>query len=683
MSRQPPARRLVTPAGIALLAALLPAAPGVAPALGQGTLSCETCPDTLDFGTIRQGETASRSVTVTNAGTEPLTIGSGYVGSPFRATGWGRTLLPGQSCEMGFSFTPTMLGDFATRANFNDACPKVVLEGSCRRGPICCVFAAEIDFGEVMVGLAAERTFTFTNCGDGLLEGVVPEACGPYAVVEGAGPFSLAKEVRLLVRVRFAPSDIEPYDCILAIGEDCAVPLHGTGGEPGPICSFDPERLEFGEVAVGAYRDLSVVLENAGVLPLQAQFPVACGPEFRVISGAGPIALVPGQSIAATVRFAPQTGGTKGCLLALDGVPCGIACTGNSGPAGAADRIGIFWDEAATITCRDAPPGPVMGYLAILNPSASGVAGWECRLDWQPEGSFVPLFFEPLGDGPLSVGLPPEFQVVLRTPLPSLPVLPIMRMHLFATAPGATLFAIGPLPWGPQHPEPCYADAGDVGSLLPLTPTSGAYDLPVAQLNGCSSYVGVLGGIPTAGLAIDGGGVVVAWRLDPDGLEAGDVCRLLRRVDGGPERLVAELPPLGGTVEFLDPATDVAPGAWLIYVVALVRSGAELGRSPAVVLQHRPPLPERPLLHACRPNPFNPRTTIAFELPRAGWARLEVFDLAGRRCCTLMDEYLAPGRHERIWEGLDAAGMRVPSGTYYVRLAATGGTVMTKATLLK
>ncbi|MFO7654616.1 MAG: FG-GAP-like repeat-containing protein [Candidatus Krumholzibacteriia bacterium] len=69
------------------------------------------------------------------------------------------------------------------------------------------------------------------------------------------------------------------------------------------------------------------------------------------------------------------------------------------------------------------------------------------------------------------------------------------------------------------------------------------------------------------------------------------------------------------------------------------------------------------------PNPFNPATSIIFELPRAGRVDLAVYGLDGRRVRTLLAE--APhgaGRHEVIWDGADDAGRRVASGTYFYRL---------------
>jgi len=74
------------------------------------------------------------------------------------------------------------------------------------------------------------------------------------------------------------------------------------------------------------------------------------------------------------------------------------------------------------------------------------------------------------------------------------------------------------------------------------------------------------------------------------------------------------------------------------------------------------------------PNPFNPRTMVRFDLPRAGRVELAVFDLQGRRVRTLLAGNAAAGPHEVLWQGDDDAGRTLPSGVYLARLRGPGGT---------
>jgi len=89
-------------------------------------------------------------------------------------------------------------------------------------------------------------------------------------------------------------------------------------------------------------------------------------------------------------------------------------------------------------------------------------------------------------------------------------------------------------------------------------------------------------------------------------------------------------------------------------------------------------------LHQNVPNPFNPTTTIAFDLSRAGHVRLEVFDVGGRSVRTLVDAAMPAGRNHRVvWDGLDAAGTRASSGVYLYRLVTDDLTTTRKMIVLK
>jgi len=76
------------------------------------------------------------------------------------------------------------------------------------------------------------------------------------------------------------------------------------------------------------------------------------------------------------------------------------------------------------------------------------------------------------------------------------------------------------------------------------------------------------------------------------------------------------------------------------------------------------------VLHQNSPNPFNPVTTIAFDLPGVRKVKLEVYSLSGRRIATLVNGPLGAGHHEVIWKGQDDSGFEVASGTYFYRLDA-------------
>ncbi len=89
-------------------------------------------------------------------------------------------------------------------------------------------------------------------------------------------------------------------------------------------------------------------------------------------------------------------------------------------------------------------------------------------------------------------------------------------------------------------------------------------------------------------------------------------------------------------------------------------------------------LPTRPTLGANYPNPFNPLTSIPFELPRPGHIKLEIFDAAGRHITTLLDEQRPAGRHLAVFDG-----RRLSSGVYFYRLSAQSYSQTRKMLLVK
>ena len=87
-------------------------------------------------------------------------------------------------------------------------------------------------------------------------------------------------------------------------------------------------------------------------------------------------------------------------------------------------------------------------------------------------------------------------------------------------------------------------------------------------------------------------------------------------------------------------------------------------------------VPNEYKLHSAYPNPFNPSTTIRFDLPEASSVSLTVFDLTGREVAQLVKEYKPAGKYE-----VEFDGKSLSSGMYFARLAA-GEFVQTRKLLL-
>ena len=92
--------------------------------------------------------------------------------------------------------------------------------------------------------------------------------------------------------------------------------------------------------------------------------------------------------------------------------------------------------------------------------------------------------------------------------------------------------------------------------------------------------------------------------------------------------------------------------------------------------------PSRYSLEQNVPNPFNPMTTIYFELPEAARVRLQVFDISGRLVRNLLNgASLGAGRQDVVWNGKNDSGQQVAAGVYFYHMS-TGSFNETKRMVL-
>jgi hypothetical protein len=114
--------------------------------------------------------------------------------------------------------------------------------------------------------------------------------------------------------------------------------------------------------------------------------------------------------------------------------------------------------------------------------------------------------------------------------------------------------------------------------------------------------------------------------------------------------------------------TDVATGSTYFYrLEAVDLDGRSTFFGPVSATTAQTVLRNR--LGASRPNPFGANAAaIAFDLAKRGRTRMTVYDAAGRRVRTIVDEVLDPGSHVRWWDGRDEQGVVTAPGVYFYRL---------------
>ena len=105
----------------------------------------------------------------------------------------------------------------------------------------------------------------------------------------------------------------------------------------------------------------------------------------------------------------------------------------------------------------------------------------------------------------------------------------------------------------------------------------------------------------------------------------------------------------------------------------LFLDGLAFGPAQATTSAAGAAAPPPATLHPAAPNPFNPRTTIRYDLPAAGHVELALFDLRGRLVRQLAAGERQAGAHAVLLDGGDLA-----SGVYLVRLTGPGGLFATQ-----
>jgi hypothetical protein len=106
-------------------------------------------------------------------------------------------------------------------------------------------------------------------------------------------------------------------------------------------------------------------------------------------------------------------------------------------------------------------------------------------------------------------------------------------------------------------------------------------------------------------------------------------------------------------------------GYWLFYATA---SPGSANLSPISVPDPDGLTPGPLKLLGNVPNPFNPATSIRFEIHRPAVVTVQVFSVAGRQLREIPLGRLHAGRHAVSWDGKDDAGRAVGSGVYFARV---------------
>jgi photosystem II stability/assembly factor-like uncharacterized protein len=206
------------------------------------------------------------------------------------------------------------------------------------------------------------------------------------------------------------------------------------------------------------------------------------------------------------------------------------------------------------------------------------------------------------------------------------------------------------------------AEAVDIGGLYLSTDSESPLEWQIPDTD------------PTA-TTIPGGGYLVMWadNLPTEGtLHAG----VLLDAAGGYIGLVQNLndtPTVVDSYTYEAQSPDTAVGRY----PDGTDTWKEMPATPGATNEEFPPvsvvdgLPKTFAVHANYPNPFNPETTIRFDLPERMNVTVQVYNILGELVKTLVDNTQMPaGYHSIRWNGTNQMGMSVASGIYLYHVEA-------------
>jgi len=189
---------------------------------------------------------------------------------------------------------------------------------------------------------------------------------------------------------------------------------------------------------------------------------------------------------------------------------------------------------------------------------------------------------------------------------------------------------------------------------------------------------------------VEDGYVTLIWEntIDPDPLDSVDFSLLLSATYGEPENV--------DTISIgIDTAYTFQTYTGISYYWKIVASDGD-GMStysnngdwsqfltPDLSVLNVSLIPEVFALHPATPNPFNPTTSIRYDLPEDAYVRITIYDLLGRQIINLVNTDVTAGYRSALWNGTDTYGKPVSSGMYIYQIQAGSFVQSKKMVLLK
>ena len=102
-----------------------------------------------------------------------------------------------------------------------------------------------------------------------------------------------------------------------------------------------------------------------------------------------------------------------------------------------------------------------------------------------------------------------------------------------------------------------------------------------------------------------------------------------------------------------------------------------------IISNDTPVIPLITQLNNAYPNPFNPSTTISFDIAETAFVNIEIYNIRGQRVKSLVTQEIKPGRYNVVWQGKNDNNRTVSSGIYFYKMQAGKYSKINKVLMMK
>src|SRR5277367_312490 len=315
-------------AAVALLVILLTS--GCVGVTGKGSnptvtgVAIEISPSSVSFGSVAMGQSATKTVTLTNTGTEALSVsGISVAGTGFTASGphLPISLAAGQSTSISAVFKPTAgaadTGTITITSNAAGSPSLVALSGTGTTGATAAALTAtpnSIAFGSVAVGSEATQTIHLENTGGESASISKLTISGSGVSISGlTAPMTLAAGQTANLSVTYKPVAAGTLTASLSITSNAADPSVVVGINATATLSTlsaTPASVSFGNVVVGSDTTQTIRLQNIDTSQVTISSITPSVSSIAISGVTLPVNLAPGTSATLTAAYKPTAAGS-------------------------------------------------------------------------------------------------------------------------------------------------------------------------------------------------------------------------------------------------------------------------------------------------------------------------------------------------------------------------------------